>query len=278
MDHLVFPRPFGDYLLLRSLRMSLLAETLLAWHRETETFAVVKRPSPLVRESLTRMEAFMREGDCLSQVRHEAFPEFLSRGESGGLPFLAMEYIHGIALATLPRALSASRARSGNLMALLLLDILEGITHLHGLEGPTGPWNHGDIHPANLMVDSWGHARILDLGLAGAPMELLASSMGRRHGNSWRSSCGNRDPHTCDLVGFLHVASWLLADAPEDPSRRQKVESWLQEFHPHPAALPPTLEQIRTELESWIPSGSRHSLRRTLRHRVEPLLPKEIRA
>jgi serine/threonine protein kinase len=101
---------------------------------------------------------FLREMELGQRVGHPHIAQVYEVGVSGGVYFIAMEFIAGRSLRQLVRAkgpLSVARA------ARLFIEVAAGLAHAHrrGLI-------HRDLKPSNLMVTPDGHATLLDLGLA----------------------------------------------------------------------------------------------------------------
>ena len=121
-------------------------------------------PSPADRRR------FEREIDLAASLRH---PNIVSIYDSGathdGRPYLVMEFVEGHAIddhlgkhPPIPRAVA------------LLADVCDAVGHAH-LRGVI----HRDLKPSNIRVDTDGHARVLDFGLAraaGDPSLTLSTS------------------------------------------------------------------------------------------------------
>ena len=102
------------------------------------------------------VQRFQREARTLAKLRH---PNIVALHEFGttpaGHPFFAMEYVDGTTLAekigtlTVPEALEIIR------------QACDALTHAHSL-GIV----HRDIKPSNILIDTTGHIKIADFGLA----------------------------------------------------------------------------------------------------------------
>ena len=99
----------------------------------------------------------LKEAQTASQLNHPSIATIYEVNESEGSPFIAMELVMG---ATLKQIL-----RHGALDTRQFPDvarqIAEGLQEAHRL----GVF-HGDIKPANIMLDARLHVKILDFGLA----------------------------------------------------------------------------------------------------------------
>lgn len=103
---------------------------------------------------------FKREAKAVATLHHPNIIQAFDFSDENGLPYIVMEYVEGIDTARIvhkfgpiPWQLAAEYGRQA----------AEGLQHAHkaGLV-------HRDIKPGNLLVDSSGHVKILDLGLVSA--------------------------------------------------------------------------------------------------------------
>jgi len=129
--------------------------------RESEgpTRVAVKR---LHRHAVREPEAlalFEGEGRLTTSLpAHPRVVRGLSHGVEEDRPYLAMGLIEGAPLrASLGAAMAPARA------AAIVSDACEGLAHLHA-QG----WAHGDLGPANLILDHDDRATLCDLGVARA--------------------------------------------------------------------------------------------------------------
>ncbi|MCW5769031.1 MAG: protein kinase [Phycisphaeraceae bacterium] len=111
---------------------------------------------------------FEREVEIAARLRH---PNIVSVFESGqttdGSPYVAMEFVDGVALDAFVEqrygALKRSdRERINGVVALMAM-IAAGVGHAH-----TAGVMHRDLKPSNILVDREGKPRVLDFGLARA--------------------------------------------------------------------------------------------------------------
>ncbi len=110
---------------------------------------------------------FHREARLLTQLRHPNVVRAFEVGDSGGVHYIAMEYLEG---ETLDEVLSRRGRLPAAEAARLLCQALDGLQHLHDQR-----MVHRDVKPANLMLtpaaeagkpDTWqATLKILDVGL-----------------------------------------------------------------------------------------------------------------
>lgn len=109
-----------------------------------------------------QLEQFQQEVRFLSKLQHPGLIQLEGFSKNGkeapaleGRPFYWMEYVEGspfleaVQKAELPKKL------------VWLLQILEALDYLHHQQVL-----HGDLKPANILIDSEGRARLLDFGMA----------------------------------------------------------------------------------------------------------------
>jgi serine/threonine-protein kinase len=101
---------------------------------------------------------FARERDILAGLEHPNIARMYEAGVSGeGLPYLAMEYVHGEPLTTW-----CDRHQLGIRERLkLFLQVLDAVQYAHGHQVI-----HRDIKPSNILVTDSGQVRLLDFGVA----------------------------------------------------------------------------------------------------------------
>lgn len=116
--------------------------------------AIKVLPGPI---DTRRLERFRHEARAASALSHPNVAAIYEFGESGGRPFIAMEYVPGRTLDAVLRA-GAVPLDVGVDIALQIAAAL-GAAHDAGI-------THRDIKPANVIVSSAGTAKVLDFGLA----------------------------------------------------------------------------------------------------------------
>jgi serine/threonine protein kinase/ABC-type phosphate/phosphonate transport system substrate-binding protein len=148
-----------------------MAEVFLA--REVDgldRLVVLKRMLPALAEDEEFVAMFLREAQIVARISHPNVVQILERGEAGGQPFFAMEYVAGVSLKELVKT---GRIRAGQLPVGLVVHLIAqacaGAHAAHELRLPTGEpagLVHRDLTPHNLMVDPRAHVKLLDFGIA----------------------------------------------------------------------------------------------------------------
>jgi len=112
----------------------------------------------LIRGELShaQRERFIREGQLTASLNHSNLVRVHAAGEAGGTPYLVYELVVGgrTLKETFKTAPLEEQLRQ-------LHDAARGLAHAHA-EGVV----HRDMKPANVLVDTSGHVRVADFGLA----------------------------------------------------------------------------------------------------------------
>jgi predicted Ser/Thr protein kinase len=134
-----------------------MGEVYRAQHRaDGSTVAIKIMPAEIAKEPDFR-KRFEREARLASQLQHPNIIRMMEFGEESGVPYLVMEYIDGLSLA------SALEQR-GRMNLVQAVPIIEGVAraldyaHAQGLV-------HRDVKPANVMLDRTRPV-LMDFGIA----------------------------------------------------------------------------------------------------------------
>jgi len=123
---------------------------------------VVKQILPELASDPRFVELFVREATTVVSLSHPHIVPVYDLGLVDGVYFLSMEYVEGATLAEVLRSGPLSPALAAHVGAQLA----DALAYAHGRGGLV----HRDVTPRNIMLDSGGHARLLDFGIA-APVE-----------------------------------------------------------------------------------------------------------
>ncbi len=178
-------------------------------------------------------ERFLREARALAALNHPQILTVHDYGETDGWYFLITEFVDGVNLRQLMELGELSPAEALRLTP----QICEALQYAHE-NGVV----HRDIKPENILIDSRGHVRIADFGLAkvardGDPIGLTRTTevFGTPHymaPEQWRGSSGV--DHRADIFSLgVVIYEMLTGQLPighfDPPSKRKGVPRGLDE-------------------------------------------------
>jgi serine/threonine protein kinase len=176
-----FLRPgarFGEYVVERRLGRGGMAEVWKASPIRSGPPVAIKRLLPPLAERRTTVELFKSEGRIGMMARHRNLVRCLAQEEWAGEPYLVLELVDGPNAAEVLRAVTSSGERLPLAAGIhIVLELLEGLAHLHELRSGEGNGLHivhRDVSPANVLLDRDGSVKLGDFGIA-EPGPLCAS-------------------------------------------------------------------------------------------------------
>src|SRR6202521_4370015 len=104
-----------------------------------------------------RMRRFEQEAQAAATLNHPNIAHIYEIGESGGVNFIAMEFVDGV---TLREKIHQEQTELRKLLRFLQ-HAAEGLAKAHA-----AGIVHRDLKPDNIMITRDGHTKILDFGLA----------------------------------------------------------------------------------------------------------------
>jgi serine/threonine protein kinase len=152
-----------------------MAEVVLARTRGAEGFeklVCVKRIRAELAHDKQYVEMFLDEARLGAMLHHPNLVQVFDFGVEGGVPFYAMEWLHGEDL----RAIQHAARASGRPLSLanaveIIIDVCAGLHHAHELrDGDGRPMGlvHRDVSPQNVLVTYDGAVKVVDFGIAKA--------------------------------------------------------------------------------------------------------------
>ncbi|HEU5076308.1 MAG TPA: serine/threonine-protein kinase, partial [Polyangiaceae bacterium] len=149
-----------------------MAEVYLAESAGPHGFAkrvAVKRILPQLSRDPRFVAMFCDEAKICAMLEHPNIVKVIDFGEANGELFMAMEYVDGISVARLLRAVSA-RGERFPLGAVLYIahEILRALAHAHEAIDDYGrPLNivHRDVSPGNVLIGREGEVKLTDFGI-----------------------------------------------------------------------------------------------------------------
>ena len=148
----------GPYELIRSIGQGGMGYVMLARHKHLDKEVAVKILPSTPWRVPTEEARFQREIRAVGKLEHPSIVTALDAGEYQGTHFLAMEYVDGLDLSRLAKALGPLSIPDA---CELIRQTSLGLSYAHS-QGIV----HRDVKPSNLMLDRTGKVKILDFGLA----------------------------------------------------------------------------------------------------------------
>ena len=171
-----YPLPFGSYVLLEHLGRGGMADVELARRAVDDArfvrFVVIKRIQTRHLDDKSFVRMFTDEARISAELQQEHIAQVYDFGQVGEEYFLAMEYVPGVNLRHVQRAL-ASRGQVPPFRVTLrvLADVLSALQYAHARVDTYGRQMrlvHRDVNPRNVMLSVRGEVKLIDFGVAKA--------------------------------------------------------------------------------------------------------------
>ncbi|MEI8063769.1 MAG: serine/threonine-protein kinase, partial [Verrucomicrobiota bacterium] len=105
------------------------------------------------------VQRFLSEVKLLARLEHPNIVTAFEAGEDAGILFLAMAYVRG-------ESLAAKLKRTGPLPEAEALPLIEKVASALGYAWGQHQLLHRDIKPDNILIDTHGEPKLVDLGIA----------------------------------------------------------------------------------------------------------------
>lgn len=119
-------------------------------------------------EEMVRL--LLDEARVAGRISHPNVVQVESVGVHEGQHFIAMEYVHGVTLATLLRRLATeNRHMSTKLCVYIAATVAEALHAAHEARAENGENMdivHRDVSPQNILITQTGHVKLIDFGVA----------------------------------------------------------------------------------------------------------------
>ncbi len=152
------------------------------------------------------IERLRAEAAVLKELKHPCFPRWIGDGRLSDGAYLVMEYIPGITLERLMEEFPAGMA--GKAAVDIARDVARGLVCLHGSR-PV--YVYRDIKADNVMIDSQGRARLVDLGAVcaeGGQAKCRAGTYGYSAPEQFWT--GADITPACDIYGMGKLLAYML--------------------------------------------------------------------
>jgi serine/threonine-protein kinase len=200
----------GPYRVVRRLGRGGMGTVFQAEHVDTGQVAAVKMLSSPVEEDEGFRDRFANEVETLHKLNHPGIVRLLGFGEQDGAIFYAMELVEG---PSLEDELQQGRRFDWREVARIGIEICRALRHAHD-RGVI----HRDLKPGNLLMDSQGHVKLADFGIArlfgNSRMTAEGSVLGTVEYMSPEQAAGEATDARSDLYSLGGVLYALLTRRP----------------------------------------------------------------
>ena len=163
-----------------------------------------------------QLERLRREACAAGKLNHPRVAQVYALNFSNRQPYLVMELVAGLNFSQ--KLANESRIEEEEVLRMAL-DVAEGLSALHR-EGLV----HGDIKPANIVLDRDGNAKLVDFGLSGMMRhDGYGNLVGTPHYLAPEILLGSADSHRTDLYSLGGTLYYLICgrlpfdgDSPEE--------------------------------------------------------------
>jgi len=209
---------------------------------------------------------FLEEARIAGLLRHPNAVSVLDVGEDEDGPYLVMELVEGVSLATLIRSSRSFGPLPLQLCLRIALQIADGLHGAHELRSPTGQGLglvHRDVSPPNILIGYDGLVRVTDFGIAKALGGGTRTSTGVLKGKLCYMSPEQLRfeelDRRADLFALGAVIFEMLSDRPLYEGRgaelaRQILHEPTPDIHDGRGDLPASLVELLFELLAKSPS------------------------
>ncbi|NLB91034.1 MAG: serine/threonine protein kinase, partial [Clostridiales bacterium] len=218
-----------------------LAEDLRTGHQ-----VAVKILRPEFNQDEEFLQRFNREAQAASKVSHHNIVNLLDVGMENNMRYLVMEYVKGTNLKELIKAKGKLPVEIAVQITIRILSALQH-THRNGVI-------HRDIKPQNILVQTQGHIKVADFGIAkvanSATLSKGDSVMGSVHYFSPEQAAGEEVLQTGDIYSVGVVLYEMLTgkvpfegDSPVAVAMQHlhNMPRPIQEFSPE---VPPRISKV----------------------------------
>jgi serine/threonine protein kinase len=152
------PARLGNFLLLRLLGLGGMGGVYYARDTALGRDVAIKVMLQSLGDDAKFIETFRKEAQAVAKLNHPNIAQIYSFGQEKGQPYIVMELVSG------ERVDDMLESEGGIPVPLAMkigLEVAEGLS-----AADEAGLVHGDIKPENILLDTKGHAKLVDFGLA----------------------------------------------------------------------------------------------------------------
>ncbi|MBQ6527739.1 MAG: Stk1 family PASTA domain-containing Ser/Thr kinase [Clostridia bacterium] len=229
----------GRYRLVEQVGVGGMAIVYRAIDENTGHYVAVKLLRPDLAHDADYVTRFQREAEAASKMTHHNIVNLTDVGMDGDNRFLVMEYVSG---KTLKQIIQEKGKLSSRTATQITIRILSALQHAH-----ENGIIHRDIKPQNILVNTEGHVKVADFGIARIANSATLTKgdvvMGSVHYFSPEQASGQPADERSDIysVGVV-LYEMLTGRVPFDGDNQVAIA--MQHIHNRPVPI----EQIAPEV------------------------------
>ncbi len=209
----------GPYVLGPRLGVGGMAEVYIAYragpHGFEKKFAL-KRILPQLANDSRFVAMFCDEARICAALNHPNIVQVVDFGEGDGELFMALEYVDGISVARVLRAMAARRASMPHGVVLHILnEVLQALAFAHEARDEDGrPLGivHRDVSPGNILLGRTGEVKLTDFGIVRSDFVARRTYPGELKGKMGYMSPEQVMGHEVDARSDLFTVGIVLAE------------------------------------------------------------------
>lgn len=215
------PGRFGNYFLLRELGQGGMGSVFLARDSQLNRQVALKVLNPKFGRDPAFVEALLKEAKAAAALNHKNIVHIYSFGQEKSQPYIVMELVDGIRL---DECIDPDTQQDEIGWLDVMYQIAQGLA-----DAEKKGVIHGDIKPANILMNEDGSAKLSDFGIARLRGEHDDRILGTPLYISPEKSKGERVDSRSDQYSFGAAFWHILSGYPPFPGKSPK-EVVLQRF------------------------------------------------
>jgi cell cycle protein kinase DBF2 len=179
----------GDFQILTQVGQGGYGQVFLAQKKDTKEVCALKVMSKRLLFKLDEIRHILTERDILTAAKSEWLVRLLYAFQDDSQIYLAMEYVPGGDFRTLLNNTGVLHNRHARFYVAEMISSVDALHHLGYI--------HRDLKPENFLIDSTGHVKLTDFGLAAgmlSPVKIESMRIKLEEVGNGGSKCGRAPP------------------------------------------------------------------------------------